>query len=206
MRDVRQIKLQASMIALNDPIWTELRHPYGAATEIPIQLRRIENAKRLSKRFWDDFGNTLCHQCSIGSASIAALPHLVRIAADNQGTRKAYNALDLAALILACATEPKNTIPKMEELLDTENPKFIAECAESLALPLKKAVDQGREVLAEMIFEKRKSYTDTMNYLAMVAAFDLRADAAAVLWGLRYERFDCPRCENEVSVHELYSY
>jgi hypothetical protein len=194
------------MIELDDPIWSELRHPYGAATEVPNQLKRIENAKNLSERFWEDFGNTLCHQSSIGSASVAALPHLVRIAADHPGTHKACEALHLAALILCCVITDENEIPTMKSRLKTENPAFIAQLEETLSVPLKKAVHQGREVLGAMIFQKRQSFTETMAFLAMVAAFDLRPDVFAVLRELRYERFDCPHCEEEVSVHSLYSY
>jgi len=194
------------MIELDDPIWSELRHPYGAGTEVPTQLKRIQDAKYLPEEFWDDFGNTLCHQWSIGSASVAALPHLVRIAADNPGAFKSYEALQLAAIILCSVIAHENEIPTMKSRLKTENPAFIAQMEETLSVGLKEAVHEGRKVLAAMIFQNRQSYTQTMAFLSMVAAFDLRADAAAVLWAVRYEQFDCPHCEELVSVHRLYSY
>jgi hypothetical protein len=45
-----------------------------------------------------------------------------------------------------------------------------------------------------------------MEYLALIAAFDLRSDVAGMLWELQGGTFVCPRCEADVSVQDLYSY
>lgn len=181
------------MIDLDDPIWRELKHAYGSAEDVPEALRSIEARKSLTKKFWDDFENKLVHQWSIGSASLAAMPHLVRIAAANTNNLKGRRALRLAAMILASLVDGQNgRLPRIRE-------KEIDE-------PLRDAVAEGRRVLASIIHEKRKSFSEEMDYLALIAAFDLRPDIAGLLWEQGSGAFVCPRCEEDVSVHELYSY
>ena len=64
---------------LDDQAWADLETAYGDASEIPSLLRQLGEG---------DFANAiaelwsgLCHQGDVYSASLAAFPHLVRIAA-----------------------------------------------------------------------------------------------------------------------------
>ena len=76
------------MLELDSPKWAKLQTPYGSAAGVPKMLRAVEQraAKLRTLDDWDtdpwpEFFNVLCHQGDIDSASIAALPHVVRIAA-----------------------------------------------------------------------------------------------------------------------------
>lgn len=72
------------MISLQDSRWSELRHAYGAATDIPLLLQAIErNPARSESRegAWSKLWSALYHQGDIYSASFAAVPHVVRILA-----------------------------------------------------------------------------------------------------------------------------
>ena len=181
------------MIELDDPVWGELEHAYGTAEDVPEALRAIERRKSLTQKFWDDLENKLVHQWSIGSASLAAMPHLVRLAAANADNRKGFQALRLAAMILASLADGQSgRLPRIRE--------------KEIDGPLRNAVAEGRRILASMMNQKRKSFSEEMDYLALIAAFDLRPDVAGLLWELQGGAFVCPHCEEDVSVHELYSY
>jgi hypothetical protein len=181
------------VIELDDPVWSELKHAHGFAEDVPHALRSIERSKSLTQKFWDDLEHKLVHQWSIGSASLAAMPHLVRIAAANGERRKGFLALRLAAMILASLTSGQNgRLPRIRE--------------KEIDGPLRDAVAEGRRILASMMNQKRKSFAEEMEYLALIAAFDLRSDVAGMLWELQGGTFVCPRCEADVSVQDLYSY
>lgn len=176
------------MIALDDPIWSELAHAYGDGSDIPPQLIRIETRKSLSKKFWDDLTNTLCHQCTIGTASLAAFPHLVRMAGDHSQSKKGFQCLELASLILMLALGPENKIPRMRK---------------ELSVPFRNAIADGRRVVMEMYDQKRRTLKDNMLYLSMVAIFDRRADIGSLLGELCLGWYDCPKCEERIEIDEL---
>ncbi len=176
------------MLKLDDPAWKELWHCYGDGSDVPPKLLRIENSEALSRAFWDDFSNMLCHQCTIGTASIAAFPHLVRIAGSDARSKKALHCMELAALILTLALGPENQLPKLEKRLDK---------------PFRQAIAEGRPILLSMYDQKRRSMESNMRYLGMIAAFDLRADIASFLSEVRLGWLDCPRCEAHIEINDL---
>ncbi len=180
------------MLAFDDPRWEKTRHCYGSGKEIPKTLRKIETARSLKKAFWDDFGNTLCHQCTIGSASIAAFPHLVRIADDNYKNAKGFDSLKLASLVLIFTIGPENQIPKMDSFLRK---------------PFAKAIEDGKNVICKMLpLRGRPRYQNTMNFLEIIAAFDGRSEIAMLLATMQNGWFDCPRCEERILESEMYSF
>jgi hypothetical protein len=79
------------MLALESPRWSELRHAYGSATNVPEILRRLASERRdpLRERApgearthpdaWDDVFSCLCHQGTTYSSTYAALPHIVQL-------------------------------------------------------------------------------------------------------------------------------
>ena len=75
-----------SMIALDSSMWAELRHAYGAATDIPRALRSIAANPRVSSTTegpWFELWSALCHQGDVYSASFAAVPHVIDILSAN---------------------------------------------------------------------------------------------------------------------------
>jgi len=72
------------MIALDSPRWSELRHAYGAAEDIPPLLRQLEAFPphiSYDEEPWYTLWSALCHQGDVYSASFAAVPHVVRVLA-----------------------------------------------------------------------------------------------------------------------------
>lgn len=176
------------MIELDDPVWRTLRHAHGDGDDVASQLRRIEKSNSLPKKFWDDFTTTLCHQCTIGTASLAAFPHLVRIAGSHPHDRKGAECLQLASLILMFALGPENKVPKLPKMLDA---------------PFRHAIRDGRKVVMEMYDRKRRTTEDFMLYLSIVAIFDRRADLGNVLGELSLGWYDCPKCEERIAFGDL---
>ncbi len=64
------------MIALGDPKWKKLKGGYRTPYDPSPVLRRLEKGENV----WDILWDKLHHQGSVGEASYAAVPHLVRIA------------------------------------------------------------------------------------------------------------------------------
>lgn len=69
------------MLSLDNPRWSELRHAYGAASDIPALLRQLESFPSSSgeNEPWFTLWSALAHQGDIYSASFAAVPHIVRV-------------------------------------------------------------------------------------------------------------------------------
>ncbi len=68
------------MLALDSPFWSELRHAYGVASDIPAllsQLTSYPNEASYQDEPWFTLWSSLCHQGDIYSASFAAVPHIV---------------------------------------------------------------------------------------------------------------------------------
>lgn len=66
------------MISLDSQKWSELRDAYGSADRVPNILRRLY-ANPTDRDSLKDAWSSLCHQGTIYSASIAAVPHLVSL-------------------------------------------------------------------------------------------------------------------------------
>src|SRR5262245_54778561 len=78
--------------------WGQLRHAYGAASDVPALLARL--APEPEADVWEELWSRLCHQSTVYSASFAALPALVDAAAQwKPGQRNMI--LALAAGIIA---------------------------------------------------------------------------------------------------------
>ncbi|HEU4670565.1 MAG TPA: hypothetical protein VFR91_07640 [Dyella sp.] len=74
------------MLALESSFWSELRHAYGAATDIPAllgQLASYPDERSYQDEPWFTLWSSLCHQGDIYSASFAAVPHIVQALAAN---------------------------------------------------------------------------------------------------------------------------
>lgn len=72
------------MLEPDDPHWSELTHAYGAAADIPALLKQLETAPAPAdwqSEPWLSLWSALCHQQDVYTASYAAIPHIVVLAA-----------------------------------------------------------------------------------------------------------------------------
>ncbi|MFI7299341.1 hypothetical protein [Streptomyces sp. NPDC050121] len=83
--------------------WSQLRHAYGPADDIPGLFARLEGGPG-DREIWHALWSSLCHQGDVYGASFAALPVLMDIAAGRAaGDRD--EAVGLAGCIVAEADE-----------------------------------------------------------------------------------------------------
>jgi len=71
------------VLSLSDRKWSELRHAYGAASDVPELLRRAATDRRPGhhrESSWFGLWSALCHQGDAYSASLEAVPHLIALA------------------------------------------------------------------------------------------------------------------------------
>jgi hypothetical protein len=67
------------VLSLESPRWNELRHAYGAATDTPELLARLDALPQSQGEDepWFTLWSSLAHQGDVYSASFAAVPHVV---------------------------------------------------------------------------------------------------------------------------------
>ncbi len=71
------------MLPLNSPRWSELRHAYGSAGDIPALLKQLEGfpSSENNGEPWFALWSSLCHQGDVYPASFAAVPHIIGVLA-----------------------------------------------------------------------------------------------------------------------------
>ncbi len=73
------------MLPLDSKQWAELHHAYGAGVDIPALLIKLQEHRDPNSPayddMWEDIWGILCHQGVVGSASYAAVPYIVEVAA-----------------------------------------------------------------------------------------------------------------------------
>ena len=72
------------MLKLDSPLWSKLTHAYGKASDIPALLEQLKTAPppaNWESEPWFSLWSALCHQYDVFTASYAAVPHIVTIAA-----------------------------------------------------------------------------------------------------------------------------
>jgi hypothetical protein len=67
------------VLSLQSPRWSELRHAYGQAADIPALLERLSELPKSEGEAqpWFALWSALAHQGDVYSASFAAVPHVV---------------------------------------------------------------------------------------------------------------------------------
>jgi hypothetical protein len=116
--------------------WTNLRHAYGAAGDVPALLDSLTPDP--ADEVWGELWSRICHQGSVYSASFAALPALADAAARWQPKQR-VQPLALAGCILAsedCRDEGGRNL--VEVFFQENRPvvrRFQELCQESLAQP-----------------------------------------------------------------------
>ena len=107
------------ILALDSLLWEELTHAYGNAGDIPALLELSETAVGAGSydaQPWYKLWSSLCHQGDVYSASLAACPHLMRVAEMREGTEKIELVLLLASILLEVELKGIPNAPK--EVMD----------------------------------------------------------------------------------------
>ena len=101
------------MISLDDPRWSELRHAYGAATEIPALLRQLADipASENDKEPWFSIWSALAHQGDVYSASFAAVPHVIEVLA-SAPLRADFSYFQFPAWVEVCRAKNGVLVPE----------------------------------------------------------------------------------------------
>jgi hypothetical protein len=101
------------MLALEDPLWSELQHAYGAASDIPSLLRQLADypsEANYQAEPWFTLWSSLCHQGDVYSASFAAVPHIIEALAANPA-RASLSYFLLPASIEVARTSTSAVVP-----------------------------------------------------------------------------------------------
>src|ERR1700761_4252414 len=101
-----------------DQRWAGLAGGYGEPYDPRAALRRLEEGKDVDGA-WEELWNELHHQGDVGTASYAAVPHLVRIHAIRQTAD--WNTYALVATIEAARRNDQNLPipPDMQEAYES---------------------------------------------------------------------------------------
>jgi hypothetical protein len=82
---------------LDDIAWDRLGHAYGAASDVPEQLRALRSDDEAARtRAWQSLSSNIFHQSTRYEASAYAVPFLIELVAD-PATRERARLLDLLA-------------------------------------------------------------------------------------------------------------
>lgn len=131
----------------SNPDWSSLQHAYGPASDIPGLLQDAAIDRRPGTEAgtpWFGLWSALCHQGDAYSASLEALPHLIRMAPALLANRN-YDALLLAASIEQARMEGR--APDLPAALRDE---YLAAIASGLAVArsaLSSAWDEDSELV-----------------------------------------------------------
>ncbi len=100
------------MLSLHSPRWSELKHSYGQASNIPLlleQLRDLPNSEPQSEP-WFSLWSALAHQGDVYSASFAAIPHVIAALAIDP-TRADASFFHLPAWVEICRMRNAVEVP-----------------------------------------------------------------------------------------------
>jgi hypothetical protein len=147
--------------------WAMLRHAYGPPGDIPALLTSAETAPapiRADQEPWCSLWSALCHQGDVYSASFAALPELIRIAASRDGSERAE------CLLLAGCIELER-----HEIRAPAMPSWLTQ-------PYQDAIVFGAQV-ARQSLDSAKNADDRRRLEIAVASFTGERTAARHLLG-----------------------
>ena len=167
------------MLSLESPRWRELEHAYGHGGDVPQMLRSFK-ARRPDARscLW----GALCHQYSVYSATIAAVPHIVEAIASFPIDERLD---DLVFLGTVAAYAP-------DELVGSLDPEIQASYQEAL--------NKGAILAVDMVEATRLNYAEFAYLLQAIAALHGCKKLGKALSGFADAEFllICPGCECEI--------
>ena len=161
--------------------WSQLRHAYGPADDIPGLLARAEPDQR--SPVWTELWSRLCHQGTVYPASFPALSMLTEIAGRWSSAERTM-PLALAGDIVASVDQPYGDVDPQ------------------VSYPLEIA---RLRALTEETLQSAELADDSSTYVYMLKA--LLAFEGVEVWGeqldgLNTEEYEvaCPRCDEESFV------
>ena len=101
------------MLSLESPRWSELKHAYGSADDIPAllaQLRQLPSSENDSEP-WFTLWSALAHQGDVYSASFAAVPHIVDALA-SAPMKVDHSYFQFPAWVEICRAKNQTEIPQ----------------------------------------------------------------------------------------------
>ena len=100
------------MLSLDSPVWDELRHAYGVASDTPALLRQLQSLPDSSGESepWFSLWSSLAHQGDVYSASFAAVPHVVRALATDPASAS-FTYFQFPAWVEICRQDHRTPIP-----------------------------------------------------------------------------------------------
>jgi hypothetical protein len=111
------------MLSLESPVWAQLQHAYGSASDIPNLLRQLESfpASEGQQEPWFSIWSALAHQGDVYTASFAAVPHIVRVISIAP-ERATYSYFQFPAWVEICCHRnnfdvPPDLLPAYSEAL-----------------------------------------------------------------------------------------
>ena len=128
---------KTNMLSLDSPKWSDLKHAYGVASDIPELLRQLADlpTSENENEPWFSLWSSLAHQGDVYSASFAAVPYIVQALKQNP-IKADFSYFQFPAWVEVCRQKNEIEIPK-----ELEKPYF-----EALSeLPSLVAVAAGRE-------------------------------------------------------------
>ena len=101
------------MLYLDSPRWSELRHAYGDASNIPDLLRSLSSLPAASggSEPWFTLWSALAHQGDVYSASFAAVPHVVH-ALSTDPARADSTYFQFPAWVEVCRRKTETPVPE----------------------------------------------------------------------------------------------
>jgi len=102
------------MLNLDSPVWSSLRHAYGAASDIPSLLRQLQKLppSEEDEEPWFTLWSALAHQGDVFDASFAAVPHVVAALAQNPlGAHETY--FQFPAWVEVCRSKNGIEVPEI---------------------------------------------------------------------------------------------
>ena len=163
------------MLSLDNSQWNELQAAYGSANEILGLLKRLY-ANPTDDEALNDLWSSLCHQGTIYSASIPAVPHLV-ISVVNSTLEDRMGPLLLAGAIAESLGRPTETLQG-----DSDFDEYCSKAVELLTDTIK----YGNLVDDDL----RYSLSALAAFLKDSKLSSLLANADGVL--------ECPKCGEEI--------
>jgi hypothetical protein len=131
------------------PDWTQLRHAYGSAEDLPDLLR--EMSPDPSAPVWNELWSCLCHQDTVYSASFAALPVLLEVAR-RWLPRERVMILGLAGAILASDDVMGGSRDELLKSYEWTIPSFEHLAQETISTPESSASDFIYAAQAILVF------------------------------------------------------
>jgi len=110
------------MLSLDSQKWSELKHAYGVASDIPTLLRQLDDLPTSDNENepWFSLWSSLAHQGDVYPASFAAVPYVVR-ALKQDPIKADFSYFQFPAWVEVCRQKNAVKIPK-----ELEKPYFDA--------------------------------------------------------------------------------